>query len=31
VGAEFLILFLWRARRRVGFAGPKRIEPTLKT
>jgi simple sugar transport system permease protein len=31
VGAEFLILYLWRARRRVGFPGPKRIEPTLKT
>jgi simple sugar transport system permease protein len=31
VGAEFLILYLWRARRHVGFAGPKRIEPTLKT
>ncbi len=31
VGAEFLILYLWRARRHVRFAGPKRIEPTLKT
>jgi len=31
VGAEFLILYLWRARRRVRFAGPKRVEPTLKT
>jgi general nucleoside transport system permease protein len=31
VGAEFLILYLWRARRRVRIAGPKRIEPTLKT
>jgi general nucleoside transport system permease protein len=26
VGAEFLILYLWRARRRVGFR-PKRLEP----
>ena len=31
VGAEFLILYLWRARRHVRLAGPKRIEPTLKT
>jgi ABC-type uncharacterized transport system permease subunit len=31
VGAELLILYLWRARRRVGFSGPKRIEPELKT
>ena len=30
VGAEFLILYLWRARRGVRFPGPKRIEPTLK-
>ncbi|MGH3006453.1 MAG: ABC transporter permease [Gaiellaceae bacterium] len=30
VGAELLILYLWRARRRVGFSGPKRIEPELK-
>ncbi|MGH3045305.1 MAG: hypothetical protein ACRDM2_11290, partial [Gaiellaceae bacterium] len=27
VGAEFLILYLWRARRKIGFR-PKRIEPT---
>jgi general nucleoside transport system permease protein len=31
VGAEFLILYFWRAGRRVSFRGPKRIEPTLKT
>jgi ABC-type uncharacterized transport system permease subunit len=31
VGAEFLILYVWRARRHVRLAGPKRIEPTLKT
>jgi len=30
VGAEFLILYLWRARRRVGFAGPRRVDPELK-
>lgn len=30
VGAEFLILYLWRARRKLRFAGPKRIEPELK-
>lgn len=30
VGAELLILYLWRARRRVGFSGPKRVEPELK-
>jgi len=30
VGAELLILYLWRARRRVGFSRPKRIEPELK-
>jgi uncharacterized iron-regulated membrane protein len=28
VGAEFLIVYLWRARRKVGFGAPKRIEPT---
>ena len=27
VGAEFLIVYIWRARRKVGFR-PKRIEPT---
>jgi simple sugar transport system permease protein len=31
VGAELLIVYMWRARRRVGFAGPKRVEPELKT
>ena len=30
VGAEFLILYLWRARKRVGWAGPRRVEPELK-
>jgi simple sugar transport system permease protein len=30
VGAEFLILYLWRARKRVGWPGPRRIEPELK-
>lgn len=27
VGAELLIVYLWRARRRVTFGGPKRVEP----
>ena len=27
VGAEFLILYLWRARRRVGIGRPTRVEP----
>ena len=31
VGAELLIVYIWRARRRVGFAGPRRIEPELKS
>jgi general nucleoside transport system permease protein len=30
VGAELLIVYIWRARRRVGFAGPSRVEPELK-
>ncbi len=28
VGAEFLIVYMWRARRKVGIGSPKRIEPT---
>ena len=31
VGAELLIIYIWRARGRVGFAGPGRAEPELKT
>jgi ABC-type uncharacterized transport system permease subunit len=31
VGAELLIVYLWGFRRRVGFAGPARIRPELKT
>ena len=31
VGAELLIVYLWGFRRRVGFAGPARIQPELKT
>jgi hypothetical protein len=27
VGAEFLILYLWRARGRIGFRRPPRAEP----
>ena len=30
VGAELLIVFIWRARSRVGFAGPGRVQPQLK-
>jgi general nucleoside transport system permease protein len=30
VGAELLIVYIWRARKRVGFAGPTRVEPELK-
>ena len=30
VGAELLIVYIWRARRRIGFAGPRRVEPELK-
>jgi ABC-type uncharacterized transport system permease subunit len=31
VGAELLIVYIWRARNRVGFSGPRRVEPELKT
>jgi simple sugar transport system permease protein len=31
VGAELLIVYIWRARRRVGFSGPRRAEPELET
>jgi simple sugar transport system permease protein len=31
VGAEFLIVYLWASRRRVGFAGPARVQPELKS
>jgi general nucleoside transport system permease protein len=31
VGAELLIVYIWRARRRVGFSGPSRAEPELET
>ena len=30
VGAELLIVYIWRARKRIGFAGPRRIGPELK-
>ncbi|HEY3069140.1 MAG TPA: ABC transporter permease [Gaiellaceae bacterium] len=30
VGAELLIVYIWRARRRVGFGGPTRVEPELR-
>jgi ABC-type uncharacterized transport system permease subunit len=30
VGAELLILYIWGFRRRVGFAGPGRLQPELK-
>jgi ABC-type uncharacterized transport system permease subunit len=30
VGAELLIVYIWGLRRRVGFAGPARIQPELK-
>lgn len=30
VGAELLIVYLWGLRRRVGFAGPARVQPELK-
>jgi ABC-type uncharacterized transport system permease subunit len=29
VGAELLIVYIWRARRRLAFAGPRRVEPEL--
>jgi general nucleoside transport system permease protein len=31
VGAELLIVYIWRARRRVGFSGPRRAEPEPET
>jgi simple sugar transport system permease protein len=31
VGAELLIVYIWGLRRRVGFSGPARIQPELKT
>ncbi len=30
VGAELLIVYLWGARRRLGFAGPTRLQPELR-
>ena len=30
VGAELLIVYLWGTRRRLGFAGPARVQPSLK-
>ncbi len=30
VGAELLIVYMWRARKRVGFGGPRRVQPELK-
>jgi simple sugar transport system permease protein len=30
VGAELLIVYLWGFRRRIGFAGPARVQPELK-
>jgi simple sugar transport system permease protein len=30
VGAELLIVYIWGLRRRVGFAGPARVQPELK-
>jgi general nucleoside transport system permease protein len=30
VGAELLIVYMWRARKRIGFAGPRRVRPELK-
>ena len=31
VGAELLIVYIWQARKRVGFSGARRVEPELKT
>ena len=31
VGAELLIVYIWQARKRVSFSGPRRVEPELKT
>jgi simple sugar transport system permease protein len=30
VGAELLIVFIWRARKRIGFSGRRLVEPELK-
>jgi ABC-type uncharacterized transport system permease subunit len=30
VGAELLVVYIWGLRRRVGFAGPARVQPELK-
>jgi simple sugar transport system permease protein len=30
VGTELLIVYIWGLRRRVGFAGPARVQPELK-
>jgi len=30
VGAELLIVYIWGFRRRIGFAGPARVQPELK-
>ena len=30
VGAELLIVYIWGLHRRVGFAGPARVQPELK-
>jgi general nucleoside transport system permease protein len=30
VGAELLIVYIWRARKRIGFAGARGVEPELK-
>jgi general nucleoside transport system permease protein len=30
VGAELLIVYMWRARKRIGFAGPRRVRPELE-
>ena len=30
VGAELLIVYIWGFRRRIGFAGPARVQPGLK-
>jgi simple sugar transport system permease protein len=30
VGAELLIVYMWGFRRRIGFAGPARVQPELK-
>ena len=30
VGAELLIVYVWRARRRISFSGPGRVQPQLR-